>query len=193
MKRRVAIGAIRLACLAALVAGCASGPTVRAEFDPQADFTRYATFGFADPLGTDRAGYQTMVSQYLKAAGRRELESRGFRYSETAPELLVNFNAQLNEKLRVSTLPYMGPAYGMGYYGYRGGLYGAWPMYRDETIVTPYNEGTLNIDIVDRARRQMIWEGVTIGTVTEKSLENVRAAIDAAVAAAFTKFPVAPK
>jgi hypothetical protein len=195
MKRRLALGAIQLVWLGplALTAGCSTGPQVRADFDPQADFSRYASFGFADPLGTDRSGYQTLVSQYLKEATQRELLARGLHYSASAPDLLVNFNARLSEKMRVMQSPAPYYAYGAGYYRYRGGMYTAWPMYYDQTTVVPYSEGTLNIDIVDRARGQMVWEGVAVGTVTDKALDNIKAAIDAAVTATFTKFPVAAK
>ena len=170
--------------------GCATGPDVRAEYDRAVDFTQYKSFGFSSPLGTDRGGYQTLVSQHLKAAVQRELESRGLKLDASAPQLLVNFNGQLNEKLRVSTKPAPTMGFGMGYYGYRGGLYATWPMYRDETIVTPYNEGTLNIDIIDARARQMVWEGVVVGSVTQKAIDNLQASIDVAVAAAFTKFPI---
>jgi hypothetical protein len=41
--------------------------------------------------------------------------------------------------------------YGGGYYGYRGSLYSPWPLYVDQTVVSNYKEGTLNIDIIDAA------------------------------------------
>ena len=174
------------------LAGCASAPDVRVDYDRTADFTRYKTFGFASPLGTDRGGYQTVVSQHLKAATQREMEARGMRLEADAPELLVNFSATLDDKLRVTTAPTLatGVGVGRGYYGYRTGMYTAWPMYADQTVVTQYKEGTLNIDIVDAARRQLVWEGVVVGSVTQKMLDDVPAAIDAAVAAAFAKYPI---
>ena len=60
----------------------------------------------------------------------------------------------------------------------------------DPTYVTQYKEGTLNIDVVDAARRQLVWEGVVTDSVTQKTLDNVQAAVDTAVAAAFSKYPV---
>ncbi len=185
----------RLSPLAALLplvlAACASGPSVRAEYDKSVDFSRYKSFGFYSPLGTDRSGYETLVSQYLKTATRRELEARGLRYDEGAPQLKVNFNARLSEKLRTTTVPTAGA--GFGYYGYRGGFYSAWPMYSVETTTTgSYTEGTLNIDLVDAARRQLVWEGVAVGTVTETSAESVRPKVEQAVTAVFLKFPLAP-
>jgi hypothetical protein len=177
-----------------LVSCAATGPKVRTEVDPAADFSSYHTFGFVQPLGTDRSGYQTIVSQQLKAAARRELEARGLRYEESSPQLLVNFNGRLSEKMRVETTPQpafgIGLGYGRGYYGYRTGLYGSWPLYTDYTTATPYTEGTLNVDVADAARKQLVWEGIVVGRVTEKDRANLQPAIDAAVAAAFAKFPI---
>ncbi len=93
-------------------------------------------------LATDKEGYQTPLSQYLKSAARRQLEARGLRHDEAAPQLMVNFGAKLNEKLKVSqtSSPTMGMSVGMGggYYGYRGGLYSSWPLYANETQVSSY-------------------------------------------------------
>ena len=57
MKTRLIIAAA-LTAAALAAAGCASTPNVRVVSDPTADFTQYRTFGFANPLGTDRGGYQ---------------------------------------------------------------------------------------------------------------------------------------
>ncbi|MBL8349112.1 MAG: DUF4136 domain-containing protein [Burkholderiaceae bacterium] len=186
--RKRFLGLLAAAAALLALAGCATAPEVRADYDRTADFASYQTFGFASPLGTDRGGYQSVVSQHLKASTQREMEARGMRLDPAAPQLLINFNATLNDKLRVSTMPYMGM--GVGYYGYRGGLYSAWPMYADQTIVTQYREGTLNIDVVDAARKQLVWEGVVINSVTQEMLDNVPAAVDAAVKAAFARYPI---
>jgi len=172
-----------------ILSGCSTGPSVRADFDKSADFSHYKTFGFANPLGTDRAGYKTIVSQYLSAAARSELEARGLTFSETSPQLIVNFNAKLSDKMRVDTMPTS--SMGMGYYGYRGGYYSAWPAYHSETVVSQYTEGTLNIDVVDISRKQMIWEGVAVGSVSEKDSDELQPAIQRVVAKVFEKYPIA--
>ena len=181
----VVMAAVPLLALAA----CSSGPDVRALSDPSANFSQYQTFGFMTPLGTDKAGYRSVVSQQLSDSTRRQMEARGFRYDPASPQLLVNFNANLNDKMRVTTVPepVMG---GYGYYGYRRGFYSPWPMYSERTEVTQFSEGTLTIDVVDAARKQMLWEGTVTKSVTSKDMQNVNAALDTAVAAAFTKFPV---
>lgn len=187
--------AFALAMLGAVLvaAGCESGPRVRAERDKTVDFSQYRTFAFADPLGTDRAGYQTMVSQYLKAATQRELEARGLRLVETDPQMLVNFNGKLSEKFRTTTVPSSAITFGYGhggYYGYRTGIYTTWPLYAPETRVDSYSEGTLNIDMIDAAKKQMIWEGVAVGRVTDETMENLQAKINEAVTAIFVNYPI---
>lgn len=176
-----------------VLGGCASGPDVRVEYDRSANFTQYQTFGFVSPLGTDRNGYQSMASQYLTAAAQREMEARGMRLVSSNPQLLVNFNTALAEKMRVTATPVpvvgVGIGYG-GYYGYRAGMYGAWPLYQDQTTVTPYQEGTLNIDVVDAARKQLVWEAVVTDIVTQDMQDNLQPTLDAAVATAFAQYPV---
>src|SRR4030095_9896120 len=106
-----------------LLAGCASKPTIRVDRNPTADFSNYRTFGFFQPLGTDRTGYQSILSDRLKAATQPKLESLGYQYASGSPDLLVNFGARLDTQLRVTTAPVMGPPMGYGYYGYRAGYY----------------------------------------------------------------------
>ena len=173
-----------LPCLLLFLAACATGPTIESNYDHGVNFAAYRTFGYFSPLGTDKSGYATLVTQTLKAATRREMEARGYTYSDSNPDLLLNFNGKLARQVEVSQIP-MGPP--MGYYGYRGGFYGGWGGYY--TNVDQYTEGTLNIDLVDAQRRQLVWEGVAIGRVTEKHRETREAAINAAVAEIFKKFP----
>jgi hypothetical protein len=185
MKTRY-FGAVFACSLLGLV-GCASGPEVHADLDPTVDFTQYKTFAYASPLGTDRNGYQTIVSQHLKLATQRELETRGLRLVDTSPQLLVNFNGRVSEKLRVDN--FAAPI-AMPYYGYRYGFYAGWPQYVNEQRVSTYTEGTLNIDLIDAARKQLVWEGTVVGAISQRTMTDVRPAIDSAVAAAFSKYPV---
>jgi hypothetical protein len=176
----------RVAALAALVlTACATGPKISVDYDRDADFSAYRSFGFFAKLGTDESGYQSLVTQTLKAATRREMEARGYVYAETGADLLVNFNARLERQLRIRQATPM-PAY----YGYRGGWYGGWYGYSYGTQVDQYTEGTLNVDVVDAERRQLVWEGVAVGRVNpERADEKRKAAIEAAVAEIFQRYP----
>ena len=177
-----------LTALVAMAAGCASTPNYRVDFDPTVDFSQYRTFGFYEELGTDQAGYSTLVTQHFKNAARREMERLGYAYSEDDPDLLVNFNASSSEKTEVRSRP--SPVVGYsGYYGYRGGLYAPFPVYRTEIETVNYKVGTANIDVVDADRNMLIWEGVAEGRLTDKAMQNPRAAIDEVVTELFAFYP----
>jgi hypothetical protein len=115
------------------------------------------------------------------------MEARGYKYSAENPDLLVNFF--MNTRDRTETRPNVGA--GSGYYRYRDGLYGGWPMYdRDRTV--NYQVGTINVDIVDAAKKQLIWEGVSEGRVTEESLANPKVTVNAVVIELMRKYPGKP-
>jgi hypothetical protein len=178
-------GVAMLAMLAiSLFAGCASGPSIYVNTDPVATFATYRTYNFVTPLGTDGPGYSSVLSQYLRSATSRELEARGYQQSDN-PDLLVNFNVQTKEKIQTTTTS-SGPPMG-GYYGYRAGYYGVWGGY--DTQVTQYTEGTLTLDIVDAARKQLAWEATAIGRVRDEARKNLQPAIDDIVAQFFAKYP----
>lgn len=169
------------------VSGCATGPTVRSDYDHQVNFAQYRSFAFMQPLGTDTAGYTTLLTERLKGATRQQMEMRGYAYNPAAPDLLVNFSGKLREKSEVvpaMPMPPMDP-----YYGYRDGFYGPWPGYGWGDDVIQYTEGTLNIDLVDPRSRQLVWEGVAVGEVTNLQSAESAATIDNAVAKVFGQFP----
>lgn len=180
---RLAIHALAAFLVTLMVVACATAPIVSADYDRSADFTTYRTFAFVDELGTDTSGYASLVTQTLKAATQREMEARGYRYAETDADLLVNFNARLAQETRVTQTPAPTPMY----YGYRRGFYGGWGSY--DTRVDQYVEGTLNIDLVDARRMQLVWEGIAVGCVTAKQRQDRAAVLGAAVAEIFKQYP----
>jgi hypothetical protein len=185
MLRRSFVFVSMLAVL--LAAGCAttSGPKTRVDYDKAVDFSVYRTFGFPKETGTDRGGYSTLVTSYFKNAVTTQMEARGYKYSEDHPDLLVNF--YMNTRDRTESRP--SPSY--GYYGYRYGLYTAWPLYEEDRLVT-YKYGTVNLDIVDAEKKQLVWEGVSEGRVTEEALANQKATINAVVTELMRQYPGRP-
>jgi hypothetical protein len=187
ISRRRLLLAGSLAGLLAL-AGCASGPTIRSNVDPGADFARFQTFNFMQPLSTDREGYQTFISRDLMAAAERELVARGLKRSETSPDLLLNFSANLDQRLRVTQTPQSS----MGAFGsHRRGFYSTWPSYR--TDVQQYTNGTLAVDVIDASRMQLVWEGVAVHRITQSRADNIGPVIDQAMREMFDRFPVPKK
>jgi hypothetical protein len=172
-----------------LVTGCASGPTVRSNSDPSVDFSSFRTFGFFDPLATDREGFQSLISQQLVTSAERELVARGLQRTDTNPDLLINFSANLDQRLQVRQSP-SAPASSMN--RHRRGFYNTWPTYQ-QTEIRQYTQGTLGIDVVDAARRQLVWEGFALGRVTQRTTENIGPVLNDAVVEIFRDFPLPPR
>jgi hypothetical protein len=172
-----------------MLSACATGPTIRSQTNPAVDPSAYQTFAFFSPLATDRAGYESVLTARLKEATRRNLEAKGFVYSESNPDLLVNFFANIEDRQEIRTTP----GSPVGYYGYRSGLYGGWGGYygvRSTEIETVnYKAGTLTIDLVDPAARVLIWQGQAEGRVSSKARKNPGPAIDAVVADIMSTLP----
>lgn len=169
-----------------LGAGCASGPRVYVNQDPEADFGRYRTYDFETPMGTDKEDdTRSLLTIFVRTAIAHELDERGYRKVEADPDLRVNAYAETEEKIRT----YESPAAPYGYYHYRSGHYGVWGGYAYETHVDQYTEGTLTIDLVDEGRAQLVWEGTIVGQVGIEEREAMQATVDAAVGKVFERFP----
>ena len=172
--------------LAAGATGCASD-NIRSDYDPSADFSQYKTYNFFADAGPEQTNYQSFFSQYMIGAISVEMDKRGYVKSND-PDLLINFNAILQEKTDVRTTP--APTYG-GYYGYRGGFYDPWGGYgyATETHVSQYTEGTFNIDLVDAREKKLVWEAVGQGRISQKVLEELEERVYAGVPKFFEKYP----
>jgi hypothetical protein len=179
-----------IAALGVLVAGCATtrAPETRVDYDRSADFSVYRTFGFPKETGTDRGGYSTLVTSYFKDSVRTAMEARGYKFTEERPDLLVNFFMNTTERTEVHSTRANNP---FGYYGYRYGLYTAWPLYEEDRTVT-YKVGTINVDIVDAEKKQLIWEGVAEGRVSKEAMANPRVTINAVVTELMRQYPGRP-
>lgn len=174
-----------------LIGGCATtqAPKTRIDYDKKADFSVYRTFGFPQETGTDRGGYSTLVTSYFKDSVTTAMEARGYKYSEDHPDLLVNFYMNTRERTEVRSRP--NAAFGYGYYGYRRGLYTGWPLYDEDETVT-YKVGTINLDIVDAEKKQLVWEGIAEGRVSEEAMANPKVTVNAVVTELMRQYPGRP-
>ena len=185
MKKLCIAGVVALAMLAA----CESGPTIRSNVDPAANLSSFKTYMFPEKAGTDRPDYSTPITSYFKESIRREMDARGYKYVEGGPaELLINFNANAQENVDVRTTPGATYGYGYGYYGYRGGLYGA-AAFPPEVETVRYKTGTANVDVVDLSKKQVVWEGIAEARLTKKMMDDPRTAISSVIAEMFMQFP----
>jgi Domain of unknown function (DUF4136) len=181
--------AAALAIAAAMAAGCASGPDVRGDYDRAADFGKYRTYNFLAPADGG-AEFKSISQQMIQQAASREMEARGYVKSDT-PDLLLNFKGKLEEKTDIQSTPapYYGP--GWGYGGWRGAPYGAYGYGYGATEVTThrYNVGTLVMDVIDREKRQAVFQGGLEDVVTSKMMQDKQGTLTNAVAAIFSQYP----
>jgi hypothetical protein len=181
---RLAIAAVVMAG----VAGCSSSGSLRSDYDDSADFSKYRTYNYIEGAGPKSDNYQSLFSQYMVEAIDKEMQTRGYTKSDN-PDLLVNFNAQLQDKTKVTTSPSMGMT--GGYYGYRGGFYDPWVGYGygTDTHVSQYTEGTYNIDLIDPRTKKLVWEAVGVGKLTEEKRAQMRELIRDGVPRYFELYP----
>jgi hypothetical protein len=164
---------------------CASKPVVRTQSAPALDLQKFQSFGFVEHPDTDKAGYTTLTTRYLKDAVTREMLARGYTPS-AEPDLLVNFSTGSRDKIEGNAWPDVG--LGWGHWSRGWGWGGSWGG-RDIRTVT---EGSLTIDVVDSQRKELIWSGTAKGRVTSRDEMNPQSAIDKAVSAIFTQYPRQP-
>jgi hypothetical protein len=176
-----------------LIAACAAAPTIHHDINPAATFSSYKTFGFLSPLATDKFPYESLLTQHLKDATRGAMESKGYVFSASSPDLLLNFYVNIEDKQDVRTTP-GSPAfvgYTGGYYGYRRGYY---RVYNNPTVETVnYKQGTLTIDLVDARQKVLAWTAIAEGRVSQDALKDPGPAIDALVTNMMTTLPAATK
>jgi len=178
---RPALRAATLLLVAAVLGACASGPELRINQDPNADFAGFRTFGFMRDLGTDRRGSATMLSARLTVATTRELEGRGLQFVSNNPDLLINFFSGLQTGIDTLNQPIMMMPVSN---------YGSWagysPSFRSGDQIT---EGTLGIHVVERRTNMLVWEGIARDRVTEAMQDNADETINSLMTTIFADFP----
>jgi hypothetical protein len=174
-----------LGALSAVLAlsACETLPKIRTEVAPGVNLGAYHTYDYFEKPSTDRRGYTTITTRSVESAIDREMGARGFVRSAN-PDLKINFNIAKRDK--VTTTPGFG--YDAGFGGWRRG-YGWGLGVGTRGDVETVTEGTLTVDLVDRAKNELVWSGSAVRTLNAKILDQPRQAIDQAVNLIFAKFP----
>lgn len=167
-----------------LLAGCATGPNVVVDSDPNVDVSRYRTYSWA--FSSTPRGMNPLTYQRVKTAIDANLSSRG--YTQASPgDFAVGFTLGARDKVEVDTFGAYGPYYGRGWgYGWGGYGYAGGP----QTYARSYTEGTLTIDIYDTGTKQPVWHGVASQEISASKV--TQEVIDEAVAAVLAKFGAPP-
>jgi hypothetical protein len=150
---------LAIALAAALIQpGCAV--TVRTDFDHGADFSSYQTFDWLAPPQRESSAVESesrdpfssnsLLDKRIRAAVERSLDARGYRRAvEADADIRLNYHVIFRDKLVASGTDF-------GFYNrYRYGGFGT----GFDFSVRQYQEGTIIVDVVDRATDQLVWRG----------------------------------
>ena len=153
------------------IAGC-STITVNQDYNTDYDFSKLKTFGFL-PI-TENSGIDQINANRIKDAINKNLSARGYTPSEQADFGIALY---FSTKTKTSVQDY-GYGYGYGHWGMR------------DVEVSQYDEGTLVIDFIDIAQKELVWRGSGTGVVSgSASTEERTTKINNAVTQILAQFP----
>jgi hypothetical protein len=167
--------------MAALIGSSAcSSVRVSSDFDREADFASYKKYSFTKEA--QELPVSDINRKRVLDAISNELAAKGFTTSDQ-PDVWIDLKVKAEQKEIASTSST--PYYGRGY-GYRWG--GGFST--TEINIDQYVEGTLFVDMIDAAKKQLVWQGRAVGTLDpDASAEKRESNISAAVKQIFTKYP----
>ncbi len=172
--RKVATVLVTLAAAASLAC---STMTTAVDYDHTVDWSKYRTF----QLATGTPAPTTFVQKRIDNAITSTLTSKGWQAAASNPNILVYSHVVLSEQTQLNTM-------NMGGYGYRG--WGGWGGGMTTTTVQKIPIGTLVIDLVDPATKEMVWRGTASDQVSGKGEDSGK--VDEAMQKLFKDFPPAP-
>ncbi|MBS1542620.1 MAG: DUF4136 domain-containing protein [Bacteroidetes bacterium] len=150
-----------------LVLLTACGPSVKVgyDYDRGANFGQYKTYTST----SDALSYpiNELNRQRVLAAIESELNAKGLSKSDNG-DLLVDIKLTA-ERQQTATATNTGGPYGAGY-GYRWG--GGFST--TQINVETYIEGTLFIDLIDNAKKQLVWQGRGVKTLDKDATPDQR-------------------
>ncbi len=138
-----------------LAAACAS-PKVGYDYDHSAQFNAYRTYewgpGTSQASGDPRID-NPLLDAHIRRAVVAELRSKGFTPPKQGePDFYVAYHAGVKDLIKGSST--------QNYIGDR-----AHGTYTTISDIQPYREGTLLIDIVDAASKQLVWQASAMAEV----------------------------
>jgi hypothetical protein len=160
--RTIAKGAAIAAALA--LAGCSTAVNVQTIAAPDARLGHLHTFRFMEPSPRSgvRSGANNPIlvnsinTQALRADIVSALQRRGFVQSDSAPDFLVASYATTHEALDFDAWNYG--------YAWRP----RWSRWGYGPVVTEFTQGSVVIDLVDPATKELLWRGNGVAHVSDQ-------------------------
>jgi len=141
-----------------LLLSCSS-VSVNTDYDKNVNFDQFKTYAY-DKKGIDKVELSDLDKKRILRAIDAEMALKGFLKSDN-PDLLVNIFTQSRERVDVNQFN-AGWGYGWGW-GWNPWMWGGGM----NTSVSKRIEGTLYIDMIDAKKKELIWQGVGEGILTQ--------------------------
>ena len=148
---------ITLLLITFILSSCTS-IKVFSDYDRNIDFSNYETFAYFKPE-IDKVDISDLDKRRILKALDSEMNLKGLSKSET-PDLLIGFTTKAKEQIYVNTGNNFGWGWGWGFNPWFWGNGGY-------NSVSTRTEGTLYVNIIDAATKQLIWQGKGRGGINE--------------------------
>lgn len=163
-----------------------TGPRIETRQDNSANFSHYKTYAL---LRANEPTADAEVASYFVNAIREQMDARGYTYTESQPDLLINYQVNIQNVLKEMGNAAPARVNEAGYYSHSRELYQEIPTTEETTRLFIERSGAARIDIIDAKKRQTIWQGDAEGRLTEDALLQPKEPIRATVADLLGKFP----
>jgi hypothetical protein len=161
---------------------CALAQKVRTDYDHAANFEKYKTYKWVQVQ--DAPQVSQLAEQRITGAIDAALAKEGLVKTENNPDLLVERQVSLTTETQLNTYSTGTGGYG---YGARWG-YGWGDSGISTTTATKIPVGTLVVELLDPAQKQLIFRGTATDTLSDKPEKNTKK-INKAVEKIFEKYP----
>jgi hypothetical protein len=167
------------------VVGC-STMTIQTDYAPESAGTisAYRTYAWLPhPSGGDTRVNNPIVASRVESAVDATLGAKGYGKTVAAgADFLVGWHAALDGRVDIETVN--------RYYGYNWGRWYGPRAVISQDYVREYEEGTLILDIVDKASNELVWRGSAQAEVDMNASPDERQQrITDAVQQIFAEFP----
>ena len=130
---------------------------VNTDYDKSANFTAYKTYAFYK-TGIDKVEISDLDKKRILRSIDEAMTAKGFTKSET-PDLWISINTKAEKDVNVNQF-YAGFGYGWGF-GWNPYFGASYPM------TTSSTDGILTIDLIDAKKKELIWQGMGEGYLTQ--------------------------
>ena len=148
---------------------------VGADYDTATHFEEYTTFAFYKP-GIDKAKISDLDKKRIMREIEVNLKAKRMKL-DADPDLLISIFTKERERIDVYNN-------NVGYWGYGFG-----PWYGGGTSVTSTPEGTLFIDLIDKKKNELVWQGIGKGDLIMTTVEKKEARIKEIVTKILAQYP----